>query len=360
MTMRRGSRAGLIVLLLTLVVSASVSGCAVDPQQLYTETYELPPFNFAPVGTEGDQSNSIRSNIPRPPGDIAVKRITWKMIDGAGKEIPATNHDIHFHHVVLFNRGHEDWACRNRDGQIDNGGLGGRWAAPGGERTPLDLANGFAYFSAASDVWSASWHIMNLTAQPQQNIRVQYTVTWARDRTTLAAVTPYWFDQAGCGGGGTITVPGGGTPAIYERQRIFTVGRSGVIRAVRSHMHDGGIDVTLSKMDGTVICKGTAVYHQPEGGGGHEHGDPMDHGHGNTGEPRIVAIPLCTGLDVRVATGEQLRQVVRYRNDKAQPDAMGSNLVYVNEDPLPPTPSTTRPVTTGPVTTVRSTPQIVD
>jgi hypothetical protein len=340
----RRARARLIGPLAVMVMATIGTGCTVDPPELLTATYELAPFNFEPMGATGDESNSYDVGIPRPPGDIAVKRITWKLVDGAGTEIPATSHDIHFHHVVLFNSGHADHACPST-----RSGLGGRFAAPGGERTPLELPNGFAYFSGSRDVWSATWHLMNLSDQPQRNIRVQYTVTWARDRSTLASATPYWLDQAGCGGAGTITVPGGGDPAVYQRERTFTMPRSGVIRAVRSHMHDGGIDVTLFRADGQVICTGTPVYHQPEGGG-HEHGGPDEHGHG-ADAARIVAIPLCTNLDVRINAGDRLRQVVRYDNGLRQTDAMGSNLVYLVEDPLPPAPSTT---TTGPMTTIQA------
>jgi hypothetical protein len=317
--MARG-RAELIVLCLVLLAGAVV-GCVNPPaSQLLTTTYELPVLNFQPRGSEGDQSDSYRYRIPRPAGDIAVRRITWELVDGSGQVLPATSHDIHLHHVLLYNTGHADMACGST-----NGGLGGRWAAPGGERTPFELPDGYGYFTDANDVWSAAWHIMNLTDRPQQGVRVRYTVTYTRERGRLAPVTPYWWDHAGCGGRGTITVPGGNEPTIHHSTRTFTVRQDGLITAVRSHMHAGGIDVTLRKADGTLVCQAAATYAPPDGAG-HDHGG--DHGHGSD---RITAIPLCQNL-VRVARGDQLTSVARYRNDQRMTDAMVSNLVWIAED----------------------------
>jgi hypothetical protein len=361
MRMRGRPRAGLVVVALLAVVTAAMAACTTDPEELFTQTFELPAFHFEPMGQENSEFNSSKVGIPRPPGDIAVKRITWKMVDGLDNEIPVTNHDIHFHHVVLFNNGHPEMACPGSTSR-----LGGRWAAPGGERTPFEMPNGYGYFTDADDVWSATWHLMNLSDKPQYDVRVQYTVTWATDRSTLSPVTPYWLDSAdgadpnNCGNAGQFTVPGG-EPEIYTRTQTFTLPRSGVIKAVRSHMHAGGIDVTLTKIDGTPICKGTPVYHAPDPPpGGHDHGEPPpepppdgEHGHG--GAAKIVAIPLCANLNIRVLPGERLRQVVRYDNVR-QTGAMGSNLVWVWEDNLIPTTtttSTTRPPTTRrPTTTV--------
>jgi hypothetical protein len=338
---RLRSRAGMAGLVLVLIVG-SVAGCVTGPPAagVLTETFHLPAFSFAPAGEDGDESNGSRRAIPRPSGDIAVREITWALVDGSGAEIPVTDHRIHFHHVVLFNTKHDDMACPR------SSSLGGRWAAPGGERTPFRLPEGYGYFTSAADVWSANWHIMNLTDQRQEGIRVRYTVSYTRSRQGLRDVTPYWWDQAGCYSSGTIQVPGGGEPEIYERSRTFTVRRGGFIKAVRSHLHDGGIDVTLRTSSGRVICRSTAVYHTPPAGE-HAH-DGDEHGHG-TGEAKIVQMPLCADLHVRVEEGQRLTSTVRYRNDRAQSDAMGSNLVWIAEDPPPPTTTTTR--TTRPPTT---------
>jgi hypothetical protein len=329
-----------------MLIGGTVSACTTDPPagSIKTATYTLGPFTMAAAG----RASGFRA-MPHPAGDIAVKAMRWRVLDGDGKVIPNTDHRLHFHHLVAYSNRERDPAC---------GGTSQRWAAPGSERTDLELPNGFGYFTKTDDVWYGNYDLMNLSAETLTDIRVEYTVEYATDRSSLRNVTPYWLDLGGCTGEGTIEVPGGGAPgSIHTASDTFQLRYPGLIVAVRGHMHDRGIDITLANRAGTEICKAAARYDDgsdgvpPPGTGGdhggmdHGGGGDMDHGgHSDTG-PRITAIPLCKNLLFPVQTNEEVRVTVRYHNEEALPDAMGKMLVYVAET-APPAPSTTRRPTT--------------
>jgi hypothetical protein len=345
------ARFGALLLSAALASTSAVACTLADPPaaDVITKTYSFGPFDLEPDGTEGSRVSGW-ADLPKPDGDIAVKSIRWQVRDGQGNEIPSTDHRVHFHHVVAYStKTRPDPMCRSIY-------YGSRFAAPGSERTPLVLPPGFAYFANAADEWTGNYDIMNLTDEPQPGIHVTYDVTYTQNRKGLLDVTPYWLDLAQCSAAGTFAVPGGGEPgSLFTRSLAFTLPRFGMVVAVRSHMHDGGVDVTLTDSRGGEICRGTAVYDDgggddPGGGHGHEHDSPD--GHAAAG-PRIKEIPLCTGLHHLVAAGEQVTLTARYHNEQALSDAMGKVLVYVADVPAPgaTTTTTTRPATTRPATT---------
>jgi hypothetical protein len=357
--MRRPRKARFAALVLTFaVVAGSAAACTTtDPPaaDIITQTFTLGPFDLQPDGTAGDRAEGWR-RLDRPTGDIAVKTIRWRVLDGADNELPSTDHRIHFHHVVAY-------STRHRDPMCPYSSSGERWAAPGSERTPLLLPNGYGYFAGAGDVWTANYDIMNLTDQTQAGIHVEYDITFTRNRSTLRDVQPYWLDLANCSPAGTFAVPGGGEPgSIWQKSESFILPNLGVIVGVRSHMHDGGIDVTTTDPTGKVICRGTAVYDDGggEGGHGHEHGGGTPDGHAASG-PRIKEIPFCANLNEAVAPGEKVTVTARYHNEQPLDDAMAKTIVYVSEvppapgsvtttsRPRPPLPPPSVPPTRGPV-----------
>jgi hypothetical protein len=281
------------------------------------------------------------------------------VLDGDGNEVPSTDHRIHFHHVVGYSSKERDPAC---------GGTSERFVAPGSERTDLVLPDGYGYYTNARDSWYGNYDIMNLSASAQR-VTVKYDVVYTKDRTGLHDVTPWWLDNAGCFGAGTITVPGGGEPgSVYTKTSGFTLKYPGKVVAVRGHVHDRGIDATLTAANGDVICHAVAEYddgsdgtpppttttmpgmdhgdHDGDDHGGTDPGGGMDHGHSESG-PRLKAIPLCKNLSYPVAAGERVNVSVRYHNEERLTDAMGKMLVYVAEDRPPVTTTTRAPRTTA-------------
>jgi hypothetical protein len=335
---RRVHRAALVTGLFVLV--AAITGCVYqDPpaDAMVTKRFEVPRvFDLAPDGEEGDRYSGI-VDMPTPEANVAIKAVSWKVLDANGDEIPVTDHRIHFHHAVAYSSRQPDPTC---------GGDRHRWNAPGSERTDLELPNGYAYFVNRTDDWRANVDIMNTSDQPQRGIKLVYDITYTTNRTTLHDVTPYWLDASGCRG--SFVLSGDGDPEIYTRQATFTLPHPGRIVAIRGHFHAAGIDATLSTVDangrGREICKTTGVYGEPGGGHhGHEPGGDHDEPGAEPAPPErnLIAIPLCKNLSFQIPAGQRVRVAVRYHNDVYMADAMASMLVYVAEDRAVPPPTTT-------------------
>jgi hypothetical protein len=47
-------------------------------------TFRIGPFNLAPDGQPGSESNSTRSNVPKPSGAFGLKTISFDIVDAAG------------------------------------------------------------------------------------------------------------------------------------------------------------------------------------------------------------------------------------------------------------------------------------
>jgi hypothetical protein len=341
-----------------VVVAASFGGCSYsDPpaEAMETRTYTIGPFNLGPAGSPTGRATGM-APMEHPPGAIAVKAVHWHVRDAEGNDIPNTDHRIHFHHVVAYSNKQRDQGCSRYSSSA-----GERWAAPGSERTDLELPNGYAYFvedpatnPERKDTWRGNYDIMNETGEEIDGIHVDYDVTYTTDRSSLHPVTPYWFDLNDCPGNGQYTVPGGGEPgSIDTRTKRFVLPKDGKLVAVRGHMHDRGIDVTLTDGAGNVLCRAAAVYDDGSDGAPHPAGDGdggMDHGgdgrmdHGNPsghteGGPRVIAIPLCKDLAVPITAGQEVFVTARYHNEERLTDAMGKMLLYVAEDEPTPDPA---------------------
>jgi hypothetical protein len=319
-----------------LVLAPTLAGCVYqDPpaEAIATKRFTLlnggqqRVFDLAPDGAEGDRFSGTVT-MQAPGEDIAIKKVSWHVLDAAGAEIPVTDHRIHFHHAVAYSRKATDPVC---------GGSSHRWNAPGSERTELELPNGYAYFVSAADRWSVNIDLMNTSAERQNGIKLVYDITYTKDRSTLHDVTPYWLDASGCAG--QFVLSGDRDPLIYSKERSFVLPKAGKVVAVRGHFHAAGIDATLTTADGRVICRTAGVYGEP--GGGHDHG----HGGEPTAPPErnLLAIPLCKDLSFDVRAGERVNVAVRYHNDVYMQDAMASMLVYVAEDEVEPAPTTVAP-----------------
>jgi hypothetical protein len=340
-TLSRRVRVGLAMSAL-VVLGGALSGCAADPpaEDVVTETFDVPGnradkkgFDLLPEGTTDTAGGNWQSNVygggmprPRQGEKIAVKSIRWKVLDAEGNEIPSSDHRIHMHHVVMHDSQQINNSCSTTS-------RNGRFAAPGGERTPLLLPAGYAYVSEATSRWTADWHIMNQSPVPMNGIRVTYEVTYTTNLDTLVPVNPYWIDTAGTTAGsdagtcnaGQFNVPFGGTPTVYERTRRFKVKHTGLVLAVRTHMHAGAIDVTVRNGAGDEICRGVPRYEDAPGGA-HEHG------HTDSDLPPLSAIlevPLCQPENVAVYAGDDLLVSVRYNSDRPLNEVMGSALVYI-------------------------------
>jgi len=294
----------LLIGLVALVGSAcaSLKGVYTGTAVTTTGVYRLGPFNLAPMDQPGSESQSVQGGIPRPPGNIGIKSMTFDLVDAAGNPVPRM--DAHLHHVLLMNHAHTSPICSGEEE---------RFAGAGAERTPLKLWGSYAYITNSTDRWDALWHIMNMS-ESAQTVYIQYKVDYvpATDPAAARPVTPFFMDVTGCGTNAEFNVPGtGGAGSVYTKTRTITAPWNGVAVAAGGHLHDGGIDISIKRnATGEVGCTAVAKYDMPE---------PMEF---------PSSITSCV-LDHTVTAGETYTLTARYDNSMPHMAVMGIMLAYV-------------------------------
>lgn len=295
----------LVVIGAAMGLTMAVAGC--DPivnapsggGAVVQATFRLGPFNLAPEGQPGDESNSSQANIPRPPNGFGVKTIDFDLVDAAGNPLPHSA--VHLHHVLLMNPARQDLFCNRSE----------RFAGAGSERTPMSLPDPYAYMVGANDRWNALWHIMN-TGTTSREVFIQYKVGYQPGATTTNSrpVTPFFLDVTGCGNS-EYDVPGNGGPgSIHTNTRNWTMPWGGYHVTSGGHLHGGGIDITLRNNTTGVSCPMVAHY---------EHSHPHD---------APGSIDRCLAHK-RVEQGHQFSVTSRYDNSQPWDAVMGIVLAYV-------------------------------
>jgi hypothetical protein len=273
-----------------------------------SQTFRVGPLDLAPAGQPGDEVNRIFADMPRPEGDLAIRGITWRMVDMDGNTVEP--HMVHLHHIVLLDTGRRDQLCSFPSAS--------RFAGTGKELSPLHFPDPYAYHSKAGAPWQGVYDVMNMGDMPM-SVSIEYTVEWSEPGPFLD-VEPYFFDVTGCWGDSTFDVPGGGGPdSVYEKPNEYTMTRQGLFVAAGAHLHDGAIDVALAGPHGEV-CRSAAMYE----------GDP----------PMLMGIEPCGPLDDHFEVGDRYTITARYHNEAPVLDAMGIMISYLHHtDPPPPEPT---------------------
>ena len=262
-------------------------------------TYRIGPFALAPEGQPGSESQATRANVPRPPGAFGMKSIRFDIVDAAGNAIP--HGAVHLHHVLLMNPARTSPYCGNWPE---------RFAGAGSERTPMSLANPYAYMVGSNERWNALWHIMNMSDAPQE-VYIQYTVGYQPGATAqnTRAVTPFFLDVTGCGNS-TYDVPGDGGPgSVHTRSRTWTAPWDGYLVTAGGHLHGGGIDIAIRDDADGLECKMVAHYDHP-----HPHDAPS-------------SITTCPTHE-QIGAGQTFTVTSRYDNSEPHEDVMGIVLAY--------------------------------
>ena len=141
------------------------------------------------------------------------------------------------HHVVLIQPGLPDTTCPS---STLLGALGQRFFASGNERTPGDLPPGFGYHLGSGPLL-AIFDIMNMSSSLQV-VWLTATVSWLPDTTPgIKPVTPVWMDENNCSNS-TYAIPAGPTNKVWTWTSTIT----GRVVTAGGHVHDGGIDTTLT------------------------------------------------------------------------------------------------------------------
>ena len=261
-----------------------------------TQTFRLGPFS---IGPGGEVRGSPASGLPRPTGAFGLKWARFDIVDQNGT--PVSAHDVHLHHIVFTTPVRQDRLCPGRSERFLGSGM---------ERTPIDLWGPYAYLVGADDPWGAIYHVMN-ESSTTRTVYIQYKLGFQRGATATNSrpVVPLFQDVTGCGGS-TYDVPGTGGPgSVHVAQRSWPAPRDGLVVFSGGHLHDGGIDITLSDATaGRNICRGTATYHE---------------------NPRHLATINGCVLHEKVVAGHSYRVTSRYDNSKPYQDVMGIMLTYV-------------------------------
>jgi hypothetical protein len=268
--------------------------------EVIVENYRIGPFNLAPEGQPGSESESAQANLPRPAGAFGMKAIDFDIVDAAGN--PVGHQDVHMHHVVLMNRARQSQFCSNWPE---------RFAASGSERTPIAFPDPYAYMVGADESWSGLWHIMNESSTAQQ-VYIQYKVAYQPGATAAntRGVTPFFLDVTGCGGS-EYSIPGDGGPgSVHTATRTWSMPWDGYLVGAGGHLHGGGIDIALRDDATGLQCKMTAHY---------------EHSHGSHDAPGYI--DTCP-IHLRVASGQRFSLVSRYENSEPLQGVMGISMAF--------------------------------
>jgi hypothetical protein len=298
--MRKLAATGVVTCLLLVA-----SGC--DPVvnappgggEVVQGTFRIGPFNLAPEGQPGSESQASRADVPRPPGGFGMKSIEFDLVDAAGTPIPHSA--VHLHHVLLMNPARTTPFCDN---------FSERFAGAGSERTPMSLPDPYAYMVGSNERWNALWHIMNTSTTARQ-VYIQYRVGYQPGATAqnTRGVRPFFLDVDGCGDS-EYDVPGNGGPgSVHTATRTWTAPWGGYITGAGGHLHGGGIDITIRNNATGASCTMTAQY---------EHQHPHD---------APGSITRCQ-IHKRFEAGQSFSVISRYDNSEPHADVMGIVLAY--------------------------------
>ncbi len=320
----RRVRTGLVPFVGLLIATAVVAASCLPPAfhhqnvawdagpyypETVSETFRIGPYNLAGMGQPGFEVLGNRQ-MPKPAGNVAIKRMDFKVVDGGGNEIGMDR--AHLHHIVLMDQSRPDPLCPS---------VGTRFSGSGGEKTPMVLRGSYAYLSRPADVWTSTFHLHTTTSTPVADAYIQYTVQYqpVTDPAAFRHVTPYFMDVTGCweNAQSIYDVPGGGgASSVHLASRTYAMPRDGIAVFAAGHIHAGAFDIRLRRnATSEDYCTATASY----AAGGHPN-------HPNLGQ--LQRISSCQ-MHSQVTRNETFTLTARHDNQYPIAKAMGIMLVYV-------------------------------
>ena len=281
---------------------ASVKGIYTGTVTVTTGVYRLGPFNLAPMDQPGSENQSVQGSIPRPPGNIGIKTMTFDLVDAAGNPVPRM--DAHLHHVLLMNHARHvaDLFGRRRTVRRCRG------------RAHSAQAVGLVRVHHELDrsVGRALAHHEHVGERADGLHPVQGRLRRGNRSGRGAPVTPFFMDVTGCGTNAEFNVPGtGGAGSVFTKTRTITAPWTGVAVAAGGHLHDGGIDVSIKRAaTGENGCTAVARYDMPE---------PMEF---------PSSITSCV-MHHTVTAGDNYTLTAHYDNSMPHSAVMGIMIAYV-------------------------------
>ncbi len=328
---RTAVAAAVLVALTLATLPLAGSTAAAEDQPLFNDpggdsadieyaTVQVGPFDLDPRGT-GHWQDEGDAAVPKPSIDNpdvpywALKSATFDLVDNTGTPIP--RHDVHLHHFVIATVGADDPAC---PGRTMDGYKVWPHLASGAERTPITLPDPYAMKVWDSEVWGATWHLMNMSNEPQQ-VWVKYTIGYDPDATNENTrwATPWFMDvttqdgvPASCGGAEYDVPGGGGSGSEHHRTRTWEIPFDGLMVGSGGHLHEGGLATEIYDSEDRLLCRSSAVY---------------DTSGASARRPPFEGVVPCA-MHHRVEAGDELTLHSIYDNSIPWAAVMGINLTF--------------------------------
>ncbi|KUJ16009.1 uncharacterized protein LY89DRAFT_750161 [Mollisia scopiformis] len=256
----------------------------------------------------------------------------------AGLEFPNgtyanANTSLWLHHTVLYNFNNLDTVCGATE-------PGERFFASGNERSPADISmngtNTVGYYVGPEDKIGFLAELMN-TEMVNQSAVVTITFEYIPGLpASFNKATPIWLDISGCGGGSDM--PAKNDTAFQYTSPVWTANATGRVTCAIGHLHDGGVNLDITKNNQTA-CDCTSAYGQTPG-----YMDPMGSSGmmsmpGMTMGTHISSITECSTGQVNL--GDNMMVTAYYNTSEYEPmtntdgtlaPIMGIGLLYLAQN----------------------------
>ena len=253
------SRRGLAALFVVMLgLSGALVGCVpnakagvVSPTTPGEATIRYGPFRVpaATPGRMGMIRNNFAFDVQRPCTNCYITSMQAGLVTPDGRSANI-DRGLWLHHMVLFDTSKTDVTCPS----LGVGALGQRFFSSGNERTPTDGMAGYGYPQGTDSRWNLIYDLMNMTAQPA-NVTIRVDFDYVPLSTPgMRPLTPIWLDINQCGNSERPALDG-----KFTYDYSLTSQWTGKLLGIAGHLHDGGVNVTISK-NGRQACDSRAVY----------------------------------------------------------------------------------------------------
>jgi hypothetical protein len=232
--------------------------------------YSIPGKDQGMIGKAMEGSGGMLWNSP----DFIVQKpctncvLTWakaglELADGTSVN---TNKGLWMHHMVAINKGHRaDATCGSNMMSLPHVDVGTtaakseRFFSSGNERTAFDVSNSnmkAGYYVKPTDKWGFIIDLMNTNSQ-RKSVYLTITFEYINGKPKgFDDIRPVWFDVDQCG---VSDVRAKSSNSYVLNARTWHANFNGKVVGMAGHLHDGGINLVVSR-NGAQVCDSKATY----------------------------------------------------------------------------------------------------
>jgi hypothetical protein len=259
------SRRGLAALLVVVLgLSGGLIACVpnakagvVSPTTPGEATIRYGPFRI-PAATQGRMGmirNNFAFDVQRPCTNCYITSMQAGLVTPDGRSANV-DRGLWLHHMVMFDTSKTDVTCPG----LGVGALGQRFFSSGNERTPVNAGGNFGFhqganYLGAQPTWTLIYDLANLNPTAQ-DVSITVKFTWAPLTTPgMRPITPVWLDINQCLTSEMPNRPG----EKFQYSYSVVSQRAGRLIGIGGHIHDGGINLAITK-NSQIICDSRAKY----------------------------------------------------------------------------------------------------